>query len=173
MRREEEIERWLLMTKIQKNIMSIVAVIFLIVGIGNAETISPMQPSKEDKCPVCGMFVYKYPDWTAHIIFKDGAAVFFDGCKDLFKYYLDLKKYSPGRKIEDIAGVYVNEYYEMKTINAVNAYFVVGSDVYGPMGYELIPLASIEDAETFRNDHKGKEILRFREVTQEVIDGLD
>ena len=24
------------------------------------------------KCPVCGMFVVKYPDWTATARFKDG-----------------------------------------------------------------------------------------------------
>ena len=24
------------------------------------------------KCPVCGMFVAKYPDWTSTIRFKDG-----------------------------------------------------------------------------------------------------
>ena len=26
---------------------------------------------KADRCPVCGMFVYKYPKWVAQIIFKE------------------------------------------------------------------------------------------------------
>ena len=49
----------------------------------------PVQPSKKDKCPVCGMFVYKYPDWVGEIIFKDGSIAFFDGAKDLFKFYFN------------------------------------------------------------------------------------
>ena len=36
----------------------------------------PLQPDKKAKCPVCGMFVYKYPDWVAEIIFKDGTSIF-------------------------------------------------------------------------------------------------
>ena len=153
--------------------ISAAAAILLITITGLAETKGPLKPSPKDKCPVCGMFVYKYPDWTAQIVFKDGDVVFFDGCKDLFKYYFDLKKYNPGRKLEDIAAVYVSEYYEMKSIDAADAYFVVGSEVYGPMGHELIPLATEKDAETFKNDHKGKGILRFQEVTRKVIDHLD
>jgi nitrous oxide reductase accessory protein NosL len=120
------------------------------------------------------MFVYKYPDWTAQIIFKDGSGVFFDGAKDMFKYYLDRRKFEPGGKPgKEIAAVYVLEYYGMKTIDAAGAYFVVGSDVYGPMGHELIPLATKNDAETFKIDHNGKEILRFQEITRKVIDKLD
>ena len=55
----------------------------------------PFKPGATDKCPVCGMFVAKYPDWVAEIIFKDGSAVYFDGCKDMFKYYFNLKRYNP------------------------------------------------------------------------------
>jgi copper chaperone NosL len=38
----------------------------------------PLKPSPRDKCPVCGMFVAKYPDFLAQIVFKDGSALFFD-----------------------------------------------------------------------------------------------
>ena len=31
------------------------------------------------KCPVCGMFVAKYPDWTATSSFKDGSVSYYDG----------------------------------------------------------------------------------------------
>ncbi len=44
-------------------------------------------PTQKDKCPVCGMFVSKYPDWTTIITFKDNSSLFFDGAKDLFIYY--------------------------------------------------------------------------------------
>jgi nitrous oxide reductase accessory protein NosL len=119
------------------------------------------------------MFVYKYPDWLAEIVFKDGSVDFFDGAKDLFKYYFNLAKYRPGKIKRDIAAIYVREYYDMKRIDARMAFFVIGSDVYGPMGHELIPLATEADAKTFMKDHRGKRILRFEAVTPQVIETLD
>ncbi len=119
------------------------------------------------------MFVYKYPDWVGKIVFKDGSLAFFDGAKDLFKYYFNLKKYNPGKTIKDIAAIYVTEYYEMKIVEAGSAFFVVGSDVYGPMGKELIPFVNKADAGEFKKDHKGKRILRFEDINPGVIKKLD
>ncbi|MCJ7682491.1 MAG: nitrous oxide reductase accessory protein NosL [Candidatus Aminicenantes bacterium] len=147
--------------------------LLLIIGTGLAETKGPVKPSKEDKCPVCGMFVYKYPDWLAEIIFKDESVVFFDGAKDLFKYYFEFKKYRPGKNKKDIAAIYVTEYYALEMIDARKAFFIMGSDVYGPMGNELIPLATEEDARTFMKDHKGKRVLRFEDITLKVIKKVD
>ena len=65
---------------------------FLAVVASTEAEEGPLKPSPKDKCPVCGMFVAKYPDWVGEIIFKDGSAAFFDGAKDLFKYYFNLKK---------------------------------------------------------------------------------
>ena len=147
--------------------------VLLICGTGLAQTKDPVQPSKKDKCPVCGMFVYKYPDWLAEIIFKDESVFFFDGAKDLFKYYFNINKYSPGKHKKNFAAIYVTEYYDMKLIDARKAFFIMGSDVYGPMGHELIPFATEQDAKAFMMDHKGKRILRFEAITPRVIDKLD
>ena len=133
----------------------------------------PLKPSKKEKCPVCGMFVYKYPDWVGIIAFKDGQRFYFDGAKDLFKFYFDLNKYTPGKKHGDIASIHVTEYYDMTLINAHDAFFVEGSDVYGPMGLELIPLATLQDAKTFAKDHHGKQILKFKNITPAIIQKLD
>jgi copper chaperone NosL len=134
---------------------------------------APVTPSKKVKCPVCGMFVYKYPDWVGEVIFQDGSMAFFDGAKDLFKYYFNLKKYDPRKTQKDIAAIYVTEYYDLKLMDARKAFFVMGSDVYGPMGRELIPFLSKEDAEAFKRDHKGTRILVFQEITHSVIRKLD
>jgi copper chaperone NosL len=131
------------------------------------------KPSARDKCPVCGMFVAKYPDWTAAVRFRDGSHVYTDGAKDMFKYLHDLKKYDPARKSEDIQAVWVMDYYGLSWIDARNAWYVLGSDVYGPMGKELIPLEKKADAEEFMKDHKGMQIVRFSDVTREVIKNLD
>ena len=144
-----------------------------IAGMAYAAERAPVAPSAKDKCPVCGMFVKKYPDWIGQVIFKDGSYVVFDGAKDLFKYYLNLKKYNPSRTQADVDAVYVTDYYRLEPIDARTAYFVVGSDVYGPMGRELIPFAKADDAREFMKDHRGKVILRFSDVTPEVLKGLD
>jgi nitrous oxide reductase accessory protein NosL len=132
-----------------------------------------VKPSPKDKCPVCGMFVAKYPDFVAQVIFKDGAYAVFDGTKDMFKYYFNLKKYAPAKQIEDIASIYVTDYYSLEPIDGTMAWYVVGSDVFGPMGKELIPFARETDARGFMKDHKGKSLLRFKDVHFELIRGLD
>ena len=133
----------------------------------------PVKPTSKDKCPVCGMFVAKYPDFLAEIIFKDGSYAVFDGTKDMFKYYFDLKKYNPKKRLEDIDSVYVTDYYNLALIDGYQAFYVMGSDVYGPMGKELIPLEKEADAKEFMKDHKGQSILKFKDITYEIIKGLD
>lgn len=119
------------------------------------------------------MFVAKYPDFLAAILFKDGSYVFFDGAKDLFKYLHDQKKYHPSRTSGGIVKIFVNDYYELKMIDGKDAVFVIGSDIYGPMGRELIPFARESDAREFMRDHKGKALLKFKEVTPETLKGMD
>lgn len=143
--------------------------------LGAAETgrLAPVQPGARDKCPVCGMFVARYPDWVAEIRYPDGKTVFFDGVKDMYKYYFDIRTYDPGRSANEISAVFVTDYYTTELIDAHEAFFVVGSDVYGPMGRELIPFATRQGAEEFIRDHNGKHVLGFEEITPEVISTLD
>ena len=133
----------------------------------------PVKPSLKDKCPVCGMFVAKYPDFLAEILFKDGSYVVFDGPKDMFKYYLNLKKYAPAKRYEDIDSIYVTDYYGLELIDGSRAYYVTGSDICGPMGKELIPTAKEADARGFMKDHGGKSVLRLGNVTAELVRRLD
>jgi nitrous oxide reductase accessory protein NosL len=136
------------------------------------ETSAPM-PGPRDKCPVCGMFVAKYPDWIASVVYEDGHTVFFDGAKDLFKYILHQERYEKARKPGEIRWINVCSYYSMEQITAREAWYVIGSDVYGPMGRELIPLESEEEAREFLRDHRGERIVRFEDVTDELIAYLD
>jgi copper chaperone NosL len=142
------------------------------ISLGAAEEGVP-KPTARDKCPVCGMFVSKYPDWLAAVRFKDGSHIYFDGAKDMFKYLHDPKKYDRARNPEEIQAALVMDYYGLLWIDARKAWYVMGSDVYGPMGRELIPLEKEAGAREFMDDHKGKKIIRFPDVTMEVIKGLD
>jgi copper chaperone NosL len=146
---------------------------FIFTAISQAEDMAPVKPGPKDKCPVCGMFIAKYPDFIAIISFKDGTHVFFDGVKDMMKYYFNLKRYSPGKKIEDMASLHVTDYYRLIPINGYTAFYVSGSDIYGPMGRELIPFENKKDAEEFLKNHHGRAVFGFQDITDGVVKGLD
>ena len=131
------------------------------------------KPGPKDLCPVCGMLVSKYPNWVAVVAWKDGHTHFFDGAKDMFKFLHDLPKFAPGHSKEDIAGIYVTDFYNLERIDARKAVFVIGSDVLGPMGHEFVPLANKADAEDFLKDHKGKKLLVFDQVTAKITVEID
>ena len=133
----------------------------------------PLKPAPENKCPVCGMFVAEHMDFLAEIIFKDGACAFFDGAKDMFRFYFDMATYVPSRSVADIAAIYVTDYYSLTLVDGRQAFYVVGSDVVGPMGRELIPLAAEQEASVFLKDHKGRSVLRFSDITAETVRDID
>ncbi len=143
------------------------ALLLTMVLSGPATAAGPRPPEPKDRCPVCGMFVEKYRNWTATVVFEDGSQVFFDGPKDLFKFLLDPARY--GGEESSIADVFVTDYYTTKFVNARDTLFVVGSDVTGPMGPELVPITTQEHADSFRADHGGEQVLTFDEVTAEAI----
>ena len=132
-----------------------------------------IKPAEKDKCPVCGMFVAKYPDWIAEVRFRNGGYAVFDGPKDLFKYLADLKRYAAGRRQEDIKAITVTDYYAVRPIDGATAFYVTGSDVYGPMGAEFIPFEKETEAREFLKDHEGKQILRFKDITPAVLRGVE
>ncbi len=133
----------------------------------------PHIPSQTDKCPVCGMFTAKYPDWSSQIIFKDGSYATFDGTKDMMKYLLDMKRYNPSQDASRVDSIFVKDYYSLDVIDAKKAFYVEGSTVNGPMGRELVPFKSRSDALGFMKDHRGKRMLTFPELDRDLIKGLD
>jgi len=130
-------------------------------NISNTESIAV---PKNAKCPVCGMFVYKYPKWAAMIEAEQGKKLYFDGVKDMFKFIF--------KNAKSFKNIYVSDYFTTKKIDAKKAYYVFGSNVFGPMGNELIPFSKIEDAQEFKKDHFGKKILTFDQVTKELVESL-
>ena len=150
-------------------ILTILYILFLSVPLSFATDKKPVAIKKSDKCAVCGMFVSGYKNWLAEIIFTDGTYAVFDGPKDMFRYYLDLKKYNPSKTASDIGSIYITEYYSTELTEARKVFFVLGSNVNGPMGAELVPLASETAAREFMKDHKGKKVLKFNEVSRESL----
>lgn len=127
----------------------------------------PKMPGPRDRCPVCGMFVAPYPEWIATIVLENGEQVFFDGAKDMFRYYFALPEGQVTR--DNIRAIYVTEYYSARYAPVDEVLFVLGSEVYGPMGAELIPVRGRRHAETFMKDYSGNRIVVFDEVTPELL----
>ncbi len=125
---------------------------------------------KDAKCPVCGMFVAKYPKWSAEMV-VDGKHYYFDGVKDMMKFYIFDGDFPFDRS--KIQKILVQDFYTLSAIDAKKAWYVVGSDIYGPMGNELIPFSDKESAKEFMSEHKGKKIVRFNEITPSLVLGLD
>jgi len=152
----------------------LVIMLFLFPGLLFAgDRLELPDPALDDTCPVCGMFVAKYPEWIGTVLYKDGHAHHFDGAKDLFKYLFDIPRWAPGHQEMDIVSVGVTDYYSLERVDAYSAWYVIGSDVLGPMGHELVALATREDAETFMIDHQGRRMLRFNQVDQAMLLKLD
>ena len=149
--------------------VAMISLSILLVASGSV----PSKPGPREKCPVCGMFVARYPDWIAEVVLRDGTRLHFDGPKDMIRFWLDPARFLPSRNRGELESAFVTDYYALTSIDARTAFFVLGSDVLGPMGRELIPFAKRAEAEEFLHDHGGSRIVAFDDVTAELLEGLD
>lgn len=135
-----------------------------LVSIGE-ETVTLPNGAKLDlaaKCPVCNMEVRSSTLGPAAVVFKAGTVVGFDSTGDMFRYLLDPKKH--GFQQENVDRVYVTQYGTKNFIDAKQAVYVVGSDVKGSMGPEVVPFAEKGEAEKFMAAHHGKSVVPFAKV---------
>ncbi len=161
------------MKKVCILILTMVIGLLYVAALAQTAGSGELNPLPKYKCPVCGMFVAMFADWNSRVELKDSTVAFFDGAKCMFKYYLGLKKYDSSKNKEDITAIVVKDYYSKTSIDALRAYFVVWSDLYGPMGHEPIAFEKEADAKKFMKEHKGKKILRFKDINPKLIWSLD
>jgi copper chaperone NosL len=143
-----------------------------VVSVSAAVPSGPRQPDDGSRCQVCGMLVATHADWLAQVVAENGETHFFDGAKDLFRFLIDPEFEGSRATMSEAMGIYVTSYYERESIDARAALFVVGSEVLGPMGAELVPHPTREAAEEFARDHGGTVIVTFDEVTADLLAGL-
>lgn len=125
------------------------------------------------RCPVCGMYPARSPRWAAQIIFKDGAAHFFDSPINLFIFLGKVERYNKGYSVSDVAARYVTDFATGQSINAERAIFVHGSNALGPMRDSDLPaFAERQAAVAFARIHGGK-VLGFGQVTPDVLQTLN
>lgn len=154
-------------------ILFVVLSVFLAATTGVADPPKTLKPSVRERCPVCGMFVSKYPNFIAAVTTSDGRTSYFDGPKDMFKFLTEPKRYLAQKAALHVWPISVTDYYRVMPIDGRSAWYVIGSDVRGPMGKELIPFGSEQDAREFQRDHQGRRILRFEQITAADLKELD
>lgn len=124
------------------------------------------------RCPVCGMYPARSPDWAAQVIFSNGDAQFFDSPLSLFMYLNDVARYSPGRSAGEIVARYVTDVSSKTWIDARNAFYVHGSSAKGPMRAGNLPaFASHEAARQFAAQ-RGGEVRSFGTIDPALIGQL-
>ncbi len=156
------------MKRIVVTVLSCLLLTTALLAEGIAEDAAMLAPvTEKERCHVCGMFVGKYPAWVSQLQLSDDRVVMFDGPKDMLVYYFEPDEYgAAGGKVVDIV---VKDYYSQQWIDGRKALYVTGSDVYGPMGEEFVPFDSRKAAENFMEDHHGKRILAFDEITPDLV----
>jgi nitrous oxide reductase accessory protein NosL len=136
------------------------------------DMLDPRPVPDDARCPVCGMYPARFPNWAAQTVFKDGAAHFFDSPVDLFAFQQRLskdKRYS----LDDVAVSFVSDFETGHKIEAQHAFYVHGSSAVGPMRDADLPaFASREAADSLARSRGGK-VLAFADITPELIQSLN
>ncbi len=114
------------------------------------------------RCALCGMRIDPRSGWRAGATLNSRTLVF-DTPKCLFRY-----RHREG----ELRDAWVIEYYAQERRNAADLFYVLGSDLMGPMGRDLVPVQGREAAEALRRDHQGQRVLSFAEVTPAIVEAL-
>ena len=126
------------------------------------------------RCPVCGMFPARAPEWAAQAIFEQGDAHFFDSPLSLFMYLQDAPRYHPGRAAPAIAAQYVSDSGAGPGawLDARSAWYVHGSNARGPMRAGNLPAFATQEAAQAFARRRGGRVLGYAEVDRDLIASL-
>jgi len=158
--------------------------------LGDDELPPPVSLDEGQECDQCGMVIDQHPGPTGQVFFddhppdRDGPARFcsatcsysyrFDredeGLDPIVTYLTDYSRveYSvaDGDDPSISAHLAADDYREESALSVV-----VGSDVEGAMGPELIPFSDSEEAEAFADEYGG-EVRTTGDVDRELVDSI-
>ena len=124
------------------------------------------------RCPVCGMFPARAPEWAAQLIFANGEAHFFDSPLSLFMYLQDMPRYSPQRNASEVVARYVSDSNAAPGqgwLAAEQAFYVHGSNARGPMRAGNLPAFASRSAAQAFAARRGGEVRSFAQVDAALI----
>jgi nitrous oxide reductase accessory protein NosL len=158
-------------------------------GSGSGAAPDPITLTTDDQCDVCGMVIPNHPGPSTQIFYADERPsghdnpARFDSTWEAFQYNFD--RLDEGWSVD---AFYVTDYssvdYSVSQeggdsiisthpeaeafVDAEEVTFVVGSEVKGAMGRDLIAFSEEGDAESFSDEYGGS-LTTFDDVTRETI----
>ncbi len=118
---------------------------------------------KEERCQKCGMKIDMASPWRAELVTAEGTKIPFDTPRCALDTWKNGKAQARSLRVQ--------EYYDRTWRDAEEVRFMVGGDVQGPMGPDLVPVDPSR-ATKFVQDHSAERYLTLAEVTPAVISGL-
>ena len=112
------------------------------------------------RCALCGMRVTRGAAFSSGARTAAGADVVFDSVKCMFRW---LGQHT------DAQDPWVTEHLSRTPRPARDTFFVLGTELQGPMGADLVPVDTRAHAEQILAGHHGTRILAFAEVTPQVL----
>ncbi len=134
----------------------------LIVGVAAALVLVACKKA-EQRCKHCGMRIDPESAWRTELVAADGTTTSFDTPR------CALTSWRSGKT--QATAVRVQEYYERQWRGGEEVRFVLGGDVVGPMGPDLVPVDPSRVTK-FIQDHGADRALRLEEVTLDVLSSM-
>jgi nitrous oxide reductase accessory protein NosL len=132
-----------------------------LLALATAFTAACSRPAPTDRCERCGMKLDPaHASWSAELVTSDGTTHHYDAPRCALEARRDLAA--------SVKELRVHEYYDTKMRSANDVVFVIGSDVDGPMGPDLVPVDPTK-AKKFIADHAAKRAIPLAEITPPVL----
>lgn len=119
------------------------------------------------ECPLCGMIPARYPRFHCQVILESGDYIAFDSAAGLITFLLfpDKTGMEPGK----VDSVYFKDYLSETWIHSDKTFFVIGSEIMGPMGIEFLAVDSYEKAMELKKQEKGVWIIHYKKVDRQFM----
>lgn len=130
-----------------------------LLGLLGALAVAPAGAActKEQRCKTCGMKIDAASAWRSVLVDAAGQETAFDTPRCALLAWRRGKVAAVRLRVRD--------YYDRNEQDAEALRFVVGSDVSGPMGPELVPVDPARTAK-FVQDHAGGRVLSLADITE-------
>lgn len=124
-----------------------------------------MQIGPQDRCPNCAMLPVRHPKFSCAIKLKNDKTFYFCGHGCLLRAWSDPQRFL-NAPTESLDKMVVRNYFTGEQFDGAAAFWVIGSDVVGPMGPTPIPLATQKEVDAFKKRHGGKRVFRVKELNE-------
>lgn len=117
----------------------------------------------DPRCKHCGMKIDPTSAWRADLVANDGTLVPFDTPRCALTSWRSGKTQAKDLRVQ--------EYYDRVWRDSAEVRFVLGGDVLGPMGPDLVPVDGQRSAK-FVQDHGADRAISIDQVTLDVLNSV-